>query len=85
MVNNPIKGRKYEWKIRDRWRAKGYYVVRSAGSKGIIDLVAINPKTKKIVLIQCKSYKLSKPKEKRILDALNTLTGSNFTISASLE
>lgn len=84
MMNTAAKGRKYEWKIRKEFESLGYYVIRSAGSKGKVDLIAINPDIKEICLIQCKSYKIFKPEEKRILDSLNELTGSNFTVSAVL-
>jgi Holliday junction resolvase len=33
-------GRRFEWKVRDALRADGYTVIRSAGSKGAVDLVA---------------------------------------------
>ena len=36
-------GRRLEYRARDALRAQGYTVVRSAGSKGPIDLVAIGP------------------------------------------
>lgn len=47
------KGRNFEYKVRDDLIEKGYYVTRSAGSKGLIDLVAIHPKNKTI-MVQCK-------------------------------
>lgn len=47
------KGRKFEWKVRDRLREKGYTVYRSYGSKGALDLIAI--KGSKILGIQCKN------------------------------
>lgn len=33
-------GRRAEWKARDWFRRRGYTVIRSAGSKGLVDLVA---------------------------------------------
>ena len=46
-------GRAYEYKARKILEREGFYVIRSAGSRGIIDLVAIKPN--KIKLIQVKS------------------------------
>lgn len=40
-----------------RYEAQGYYVVRSAGSHGLFDLVAIHLDRKEVVLIDCKLYK----------------------------
>lgn len=45
-------GARFEYLIRDWMRAKGYFVVRSAGSRGAIDLLAFNGK--EMVLLQCK-------------------------------
>lgn len=50
-----IKGRAAEYRIIKILKDFGYsHIVRSAGSKGIIDLIAINPKAKKILAIQVK-------------------------------
>ena len=45
-------GRRLEYRARDALRAQGYTVVRSAGSKGPIDLVAIG---RTVRLIQVKA------------------------------
>jgi hypothetical protein len=55
------KGFSFERKCKDILEFKGYYVIRSAGSFGLFDLVAI--KGKDVLLIQCKH---SKP-DKRII------------------
>ena len=47
------KGRRLEWLARDALIAQGYTVIRSAGSKGPVDLVAIGPA--EIRLIQVKA------------------------------
>jgi len=36
-----IKGRNFENYVADKLRKAGYYVIRSAGSKGVFDLIAI--------------------------------------------
>lgn len=38
-------GRAFEWKVRDFLIASGYWVIRAAGSKGAVDLVALRCKT----------------------------------------
>ena len=51
-----VAGRRLEYRARDELIAQGYTVVRSAGSKGPIDLVAIGPaEGRHVRLIQIKS------------------------------
>ncbi len=53
-MSNYSRGRKLEYAVRDELISRGYIlVVRSAGSKGPFDLVAISPSD--IVLIQVKA------------------------------
>lgn len=53
-----LKGRRIEYKVRDKLKKLGAeYVIRSAGSKGIVDLIAFFPTMKKVWLIQVKSSK----------------------------
>ena len=42
-MNTAAKGRRVEHKARDLLEALGYLVTRSAGSKGLFDLVAQHP------------------------------------------
>lgn len=51
------KGAKEENKLKKYLEKKGYYVMRSAGSKGPADLIAIDPETRKIRVIQVKKQK----------------------------
>jgi len=58
---NYISGRNFEYRVRDYLVSKGYLVIRSAGSKGVADLVAIRKVDKRglyvchrPILIQCK-------------------------------
>lgn len=84
-MNTAIKGRKYEWKIRDKYKSLGFHVTRSAGSKGLFDLIAISVEDKVIRLIQCKhpSTKLSKQAKQTILDDLKTFEGQ-YTVIGEL-
>lgn len=47
------KGRRFEYRVRDLLEESGYYVIRSAGSKGIVDLAAF--KITVVLFIQCKN------------------------------
>lgn len=51
-------GRTFEYLLRDWYVKKGYLVIRSAGSRGPADLLAIN--SKEVVLIQCKKERKKK-------------------------
>ena len=63
MVNvNYRRGRAKEYRTRDKFREKGFIVLRTSGSHGFADLIAIDEKLKKIVFIQCKPKKFSKNK-----------------------
>lgn len=62
-MNRSKKGRTREYKSADMFRARGYVVIRSAGSKGDWDLVALGADA---VLVQVKSRKPSR----REIDAL---------------
>ena len=64
--HNYRKGADFERKIANKLRAKGYLVIRSAGTKSLVDLVALDLKVGKIMLIQLKNYKLTKPEFERM-------------------
>ena len=54
---NYVKGRNFEYRIIKWLRNKGYYVIRSYGSKGTFDLVAVPPtnsRLSKALLVQAK-------------------------------
>jgi Holliday junction resolvase len=55
MPTNYERGRALEYDARARLTADGYFVIRSAGSKGVVDLCAI--KLPDILFIQCKRQK----------------------------
>lgn len=74
-----VKGRNFEWQVRDFFRSHGYWCQRSGGSKGESDLVAIKrwhvhfEGGPKVLLIQCKAtVKGSDMQEKRRLKELAT-------------
>lgn len=51
------KGKEFENYIARKLREKGFYVARSAGSKGVFDLIAISP-----ILLKCGKRADRKPR-----------------------
>lgn len=51
-MSTATRGRQYEHRVRDDLAANGYYVIRAAGSKGVMDLVAL--KADGTLLVQVK-------------------------------
>ena len=80
MVNkNYQSGRAFEYRVKEFLEQHGFFVMRSAGSKGKIDLVAIpmfRPPTfvdynyeSLLLLVQCKhGSKISKPEREGLLE-----------------
>lgn len=58
-MTNYSRGRVAEWELRKILENSGFRVVRSGGSKGVVDLVAFN-KAGKVRLIQVKRYRIEK-------------------------
>lgn len=69
-MTNYAAGTRFEHRVRDHLRENGYEVVRSAGSKTKIDLIAFKPS--QLLLIQCKRNGTLPPAE---WDALHTVAG----------
>ena|SRR6185503_4620491 len=51
---NYQRGRRWEYNVAKTLRENGYHVLRTAGSKGKWDLIALDEAAGHIVLIQCK-------------------------------
>lgn len=60
---NYEKGRRIEWQARDHLVMQGFVVVRSAGSKGPIDLVGIGPQDLKLVSVTLQGEDLNSRRE----------------------
>ena len=60
------KGRLFEYKVKKEFEKRGYYVVRSAGSKGVFDLIAIG--NGEVLGIQCKLGKVSEGEIREMLE-----------------
>lgn len=73
-MNNKRKGTRAEHKCRDYLVNRGYYVFRSAGSFGCIDLVAINPL--EVKLIQVKANKYITKEERETMSRLKCISPS---------
>ena len=79
---NYQKGIKKEYKIKKQFEMKGYTVLRTAGSHGFADLIAI--KWLKIRFIQCKPDNFSKREEKKLMDE-NNIFNESYAWSTSFE
>jgi Holliday junction resolvase len=55
MATRYARGRQFEYRVRDKYAKKGWFTIRSAGSKGVADIVAIHP-AGIIHFIQCKNH-----------------------------
>ncbi len=67
-MSNYKKGRALEYKARDDLEKMGYFVVRSAGSHGQVDLVALKRVTMigpDVMLVQCKANDNGKPSSEK--------------------
>jgi len=67
-----IKGRQYEYKTQKLLENSGWQVIRSAGSKGPYDLVAIHKTDKIVALIQVKYNKKLKQKMQAQIENVDT-------------
>jgi len=56
---NYQKGCRMERELVNMWRKIGYVAFRSAGSHSPIDVVAVDPKTMNVILVQCKNARMT--------------------------
>lgn len=68
-----IAGRNFEYKIKKLLEERGYVVLRTAGSHGPFDLVAIDSQHKTILLIQCKAYTSTQLKSQLLRESVVTV------------
>lgn len=73
---NYIKGRRKEYKYVKIMRDKGFIAQRTAGSHSPFDVIAINPETKQIRLIQCKPDSMNATRAQKIRNENKELSGS---------
>lgn len=60
---NYVAGRKFEYETKKYHELLGYTVLRTAGSHGLFDLIALG-KNKPVLLIQCKKVRTVKQADK---------------------
>lgn len=75
---NYSRGRAFEYKVRDFLKKSWPLVVRAAGSKGPVDIVAIRPETSGVLLVSCKKAAYWPKAEIGVLKALE---GNNVIVS----
>ena len=80
---NYQKGRRKEYLFVKKMREKGFISQRSAGSHSPWDVVAINPETKQIKLIQCKPDSMNAHQQQKIRNENIKLNGV-FEVSFSV-
>lgn len=73
-----VKGRKKEYRIKKEYEKAGWIVLRTAGSHGFADLVAIHIENRTIRFIQCKSDKFPESMKKKTLKENEELRGYVF-------
>lgn len=73
-------GRRFEWRVRDELTDDGYAVIRSAGSKTKVDLVAIKPG--QWLLVQCKRDGRIGPAERSKLLSLASMCAALPVVAA---
>ena len=77
---NYIKGRRKEYKVCDLLRTEGYQIVqRTAGSHSPIDVIAINKRSREIMLVQCKPDSMSN-KQKEQLELEHIELNDEYTV-----
>ena len=81
---NYQKGRRKEYAIKHRLEKDGYICLRTAGSHGFADLIAIHPDTRLILFIQSKPKKFSKRLTEEIVKKFAFLKG-DFKVAFSVE
>lgn len=67
-MTNYTRGRTFEYRVMAHYRALGYTTLRTAGSHGLADIIAIHPARGEVLLIQCKAVRMGIRAEQRILD-----------------
>jgi Holliday junction resolvase len=78
-----LKGRRFEYVVRDHLKAKGYFVLRSPRSLGVVDLVAL--KKGEVLFIQCKIRGNMSSTEKAELISLASSVGAKALVACKGE
>jgi len=81
-MSNPnyVKGRKKEYKLLHQYKKLGFIAIRSAGSHSPIDIIAINPISHRIKLLQSKPDTMPE-KQKEKIEKENEVLNGVFEVS----
>lgn len=77
---NRRAGDNFEYRTRDTFRSRGWWIIRAAGSLGPVDLVALKA-GQPAVLISCKINGRIDPLEREALLAVANMTGGTPVIA----
>ena len=75
------RGVAFERTIKKDLEARGYFVLRSAGSHSPVDLVALRW-DRDVLLVQCKAHGVLSPADRAVLDELETKTDGTAVLAA---
>ena len=74
MTTNAQRGTAFEGKVREELEGEGWFVMRSAGSHGLVDLIAMKALASvphpRVWLVQCKLYGVISGRDARALKEL---------------
>jgi len=80
MATNYTRGRAKEYRVRNTLLKAGWPIVlRTGGSHGFCDLIAIDPKDKHIRFIQVKNYKLDFTEKRKLGEEMDQYTSNGWT------
>lgn len=80
MTTNYARGAEFERRVKRHLETNGYTVLRSAGSKSPIDLIALKPGA--IVLIQCKPTPRLSPADRESITRIATHVGATPVLAS---
>ena len=81
MNYNYEKGKRKEQKIAQEARQNGCLAIRSAGSKGNVDVAIFDHKSRQIRLIQCKPDDISENAKQKLIDEMADYNGYVFNVT----
>jgi len=82
---NYVKGRKKEYQIKQQLEREGFIVLRTAGSHGFADLIAISEEKGLIRFIQCKPYNFSESSVSNLMADNSHLNNSSLIWKTTFE
>jgi len=84
---NYIRGRNKEYRLKKKYEKKGYIVLRTAGSHGFADLIAIKNLglVNQIIFIQAKPKNFNKKESERLYEKYKWINAYNCTSEFVIE